>query len=341
MIKLTQPKFWHKRNFASYLMLPFSFIYFILCFLRNIKAGLFGKIKLPAKLVVCVGNLNVGGSGKTQVVIWLCKKLSKKYKILVVSKGFGGSFSACEFLGSISSPYFVGEESRQIFDETGVEVLVTKDIRIINEKILSLRPELKPDLIITDDFMQNPYFHKDIKITVVDGSRDFENRFLIPAGSFREIINFHETDLCVALKNKGEKIKSNIASRISTNEYEADILVHPSFSGKIDLSSNYYAFAGIGNFNRFLSTLKNLKVCVSKSREFPDHYRYTKEELLGLIKFSEDNGLNLITTRKDYIKITHILNDEDTRKILVIDVEIEVKYGEEIVEFIEKKLKNA
>lgn len=347
LIKLTQPKFWHKKNFISYLILPFSFIYFILCFLRKIKAYIFGIKKLPARLVVCVGNITAGGSGKTQIVIWLCKKLSSKYKILVVSKGFGGSFCLCEFVNSNSSPYFVGEEAKQIFDDARVMTLVTKDARIISEKILALSHDLRPDLIITDDFMQNPYFHKDIKITVIDGSRDFENRFLIPAGPFREISGLHKTDLCITLKNKGEKVKSNIASEICRknypenycNNYEADILVcttdDAKIGAKIDKSEKYYAFAGIGNFERFLDTLRIEGICVSDFKEFSDHYRYTKDDLLELIEFSEKNKLRLITTRKDYTKILHILPDDFAKKFLAIDVEINIKCGEGIIEFIE------
>jgi tetraacyldisaccharide 4'-kinase len=339
MIKLTQPKFWHKKNIISYLMLPLSVIYFILCGLRKIKILLFGKIKLPAKLVVCVGNLTAGGSGKTQVVIWLCKKLSHKYKILVISKGFGGTFDSCEFVNSDSSAYFVGEEARQIFDETGVMVLVTKDIRIIYEKILSLSQNLRPDLIITDDFMQNPHFHKDIKITVIDGNRNFENRFLIPAGSFREIIEFHKTDMCITLKNKCEKVRSDIASKICcNNKYEAEILVRRDIDDKIDKSRKYCAFAGIGNFDRFLETLRGEGICVSNSHEFPDHYRYTKNDLFKLIEFSENNDLRLITTRKDYTKILHVLSDQDIAKFSVIDVEINLENAEKFVEFIEKRL---
>jgi len=320
MIKLLYPEFWQKRNAIAYLLLPLSLIYRLLGFLRRTFAN---PIKLPAK-VICVGNCSVGGTGKTQIVMYLANLLkAKNVNFVIVTKAYGSNLKNATIVHAEHTASEVGDESI-ILAKHG-NVIATKHIK----EIVPLIDELKPTVIIIDDFLQNPYFHKNITIVSVDSKRLFGNGFLIPAGPLREYPHkaLSSTDLIFLVGNKYDEIPSSLVPYI-------DKLIHAQItvSGNIDKTKNYFAFSGIGNPERFFTTLKNHGLNIVGYKIFPDHYNYLQPDLENLYLLARANNATLITTRKDYVKI----NNQDN-KIVCLDVELSTNNPDLLYEKIFKK----
>lgn len=287
MIKLYYPKFWQTKNILSYILLPFGYIYLLLGKIRKIFAN---PIRFKAH-VICIGNATIGGTGKTQLVIKLAQEFSaRNINFIIICKGYGGKNTHYSLVSGTSSPFDVGDEALELHGY-GVTFSVPK-----LEYIPEIIAKYKPDIVLMDDGMQNPNFIKDFIIMTVDGMRGFGNEFPIPAGPMRcdveEAFNLTNAIVCVDGNIKIDSKK-------------------PLFSAKICAKQNlksgkYYAFAGIGNPQKFFDTLKDAGATLIKEQIFPDHYNYSKNEILELMSIAKKLGAKLITTRKDYVKIKHI-----------------------------------
>jgi len=189
VIKLTYPTFWSKKNILSSLLIAFSWIYQILGILRRI---LVKPVKLQC-FVICIGNISVGGTGKTQVVAWLAKKLREKNcNFLIVTKGYNSNLRGAKLVEPPDLASAVGDESK-LLSEYG-QVLAAVSIK----HALPIIENLKPDVIIFDDGMQNPGFLKDLTIVVIDAIRNIGNGRIFPAGPFMCL----RTCLCVSTRRE-------------------------------------------------------------------------------------------------------------------------------------------
>ncbi|MCC8468008.1 MAG: tetraacyldisaccharide 4'-kinase [Rickettsia endosymbiont of Eriopis connexa] len=320
MIKLLYPEFWQKRNIIAYLLLPISLIYQFLGYLR---ASLARPIMLPAK-VICVGNCSVGGTGKTQIVIYLANLLkTKNVSFVIITKGYGSKLENAAIVNARHAALDVGDESI-ILAKYG-SVIATKNIK----EILPLIKELKPDVIIVDDFLQNPHFYKDFTIVSVDSQRLFGNGFLIPAGPLRQYPNkaLDAADLIFLVSSHQDNIP-NILTPYVNKLINAQIVP----SNNIDKTKNYFAFSGIGNPERFFSTLKNYGLNITGYKNFPDHYNYLHADLENLYSLAKEHNATLITTRKDHIKLNDLNNN-----IVCLDVELSINNLDLLNEKIFKK----
>lgn len=320
MIKLLYPKFWQKRNIIAYILFPISLIYQFLGFLRHVMAR---PIILPAK-VICVGNCSVGGTGKTQIVMYLANLLkTQNIDFVIVTKAYGSNLKEATIVKAEHDALRVGDES-VILAKYGT-VIATKNIK----QILPLIRELKPSIIIVDDFLQNPYFHKDITIVSVDSQRLFGNEFLIPAGPLREYPNraLSVADLIFLVGNNSDEIPPSLAS-YANKLIQAQIIV----SSDIDKNKNYFAFSGIGNPERFFLTLKNYGLNIVDYKIFPDHHNYLQADLENLYLLAKTNNATLVTTRKDYVKI-----GDSSDIIICLDVELSINNPDLLYEKIFKK----
>ncbi len=284
MIKLIYPKFWQTRTIVSYILYPLSFIYRLLAYIRKIFAK---PIKFPCK-VVCVGNATVGGTGKTQIVQYIAKYLkSQNINFLIVTKGFGSNLTKYKLVDNKDNYLDVGDESIML-SQCG-SVVATKKISYISDLI----QELKPEILIVDDFLQNPNFYKDCIILSVDQTRLFGNGFFFPAGPLREnpnkLMAKADAIIEVGLENK----------KSTENKFYAKI----GGTLKWNLADSYFIFCGIGNPDRFLATLQNEGLKIIGSKIYPDHHDYNDTDILFLQAQSIKHKAMLITTRKDYIKI--------------------------------------
>jgi tetraacyldisaccharide 4'-kinase len=299
LFKLTQPKFWYKKNIISYILLPFSFIYIGIINLRKFYYQLFSKQKFPIPIIV-VGNITVGGTGKTPLVIYLAELLkSKGYRPGIISRGYGGK--------SKNHPLFVTSESR--VEETGDEALLIMQrtkcpVAIAPKRITAINMQLAKEncnIIISDDGLQHYAMPRDIEIAVIDAELGFGNNFCLPAGPLREPLK--------RLKHVDFVIK-NCNTNLAENEYDMTLepvvfynLKNPQITKKIDEFKNQtvHAFAGIGNPNRFFQTLRQLGLNVIE-HAFPDHYVFQPADFLLKNEI-------IIMTEKDAVKCDKIANE--------------------------------
>lgn len=322
MIKLLYPKFWQTKNIITYLLLPFSWIYFFTSYIRKIIAC---PIRFPCK-VICVGNITIGGTGKTQVVAFLANSLkAKNVNFLIVTKAYGSELKDAVLVNSNHTALEVGDESVMLL-EYGV-VIAAKKIRYIKPFI----DKLKPAVIIVDDSMQNPNFYKDFVILTVDADRLFGNEFLIPAGPLRQYPKqaIEKADLIVSVGSNNDNINHSLLNDVRDKLFQAQIIP----SKEIDKTKKYLAFSGIGNPQRFFSTLENYGLKLLGYKIFPDHHPYSNEDLEFLANQAKQNNAYLITTRKDYVKI-------DTNKLPMIccDVNLSISKKQQLIDLIYEKI---
>jgi len=324
VIKLTYPSFWSKRNIVSWLLIAFSWIYQLL---GNLRKLLVKPVKLPC-FVICIGNISVGGTGKTQLVAWLAKNLRKKNcNFLIVTKGYNSNLRGAKLVEPLDLPSDVGDESKML-SEYG-QVLAAKSIKYA----LPIINDLKPDVVIFDDGMQNPGFFKDLTIVVLDTIRNIGNGRIFPAGPLRESVQsaINRSDIVIMIGNELCPNFSLLQRITSSNKpfFKSKI----QLVGNIDTSKNYYAFTAIGDPDRFFRLLNENGINVLATKAFPDHHNYSIEEITALVKEADKQTLFLLTTKKDYVKIS------DHTKMLCAEVTLTFDKEEELFQLIYEKIK--
>lgn len=250
---------------------------------------------LAGKKIVVVGNITVGGSGKTPLVIRLCRVLHQAgLRPGVVSRGYGRSSRKMMDVGPDSSASDTGDEPLVIARRTGAPVVVSAD-RCAGARHLFARGV---DVVITDDGLQHHRLPRSIEICVVDGEREFGNGMLLPAGPLREPVGrLNEVDFVVI--NGSEPLGS-------LDEKAVRMLFVPgllySLSGEETWRLSQFAgcrvnaLAGIGNPERFFKTLEQGGLQLKK-HVFPDHHVYSASDFSSL-----EPGWPTIMTEKDAVK---------------------------------------
>lgn len=313
MVKLVYPKFWSSKGVIPILLTPLSWLYVSLGFFRKILTR---PIKLDAK-VICVGNITVGGAGKTQIVESLAKYYKEQNKnILIITKGYGSSLKGAKLVEKTDIAQDIGDESKLLSEIA--PVIAAKKIQYA----LPLIQEIKPEIIIFDDGLQSPNFIKDCKIIVIDNLRGIGNGKIFPAGPLRLRADtaIKECDVIIAIGNH-DCLDSTVIKNAENNN-------KPVFKAKIKLVSalkntEYFAFSAIGHPEKFFSTLANNGADIKKTRTFPDHHQFTEDEILKLKNIAKKLNYTLITTKKDYVKI-HNAEDIDCA---IVEIVFENKEG--------------
>ncbi len=324
MIKLTYPSFWSKKNIISSLLIAFSWIYRLLGSLRKL---LVKPVKFPC-FVICIGNISVGGTGKTQLVAWLAKNLRKKNcSFLIVTKGYNSNLCRAKLVEPLDIAADVGDESKLLSDYG--QVLAVKSIKYA----LPIIKDLKPDVVIFDDGMQNPGFFKDLTIVVIDAIRNIGNGRIFPAGPLRESVQsaINRSDIITMVGNELCPNFSLIQTITSSGKpfFKSEI----QLVGNIDTSKNYYAFTAIGDPDRFFRLLRENGINVLATKAFPDHHNYSIEEINTIVKEAAEKDCLLLTTKKDYVKIS------DHTKIVCAEVTLNFDKEEELFQLIYEKIK--
>ena len=295
MIKLKYPGFWTSDNITSFLLTPISWLYRLGGVIRKYMIK---PIALPG-YVICIGNVSVGGGGKTQIVKYLAKHLSADYKILIITKAYGSDLKQPKLVHDRDTAQEVGDESKLLAQYA--TVLATKSLASSLEIIKNFAPEV----IIFDDGLQNPSFIKNFSIIAIDSDRGFGNGRIFPAGPLRQ-------NLETAVKAADAIILSGQQTKISAQQ-----LTHyglPVFEAKVHANdlpstqSEYLAFAGISTPENFFNLLKSYGIILKQTINFPDHHAYTEKDIDMLKQLAQQNELELITTEKDYVKLQHILD---------------------------------
>ncbi|MBF2718578.1 tetraacyldisaccharide 4'-kinase [Psychrobacter sp. NG254] len=319
-IETTVTGAWQRKALWLWLLLPISWLYGLITMLRRqaYKIGLLSSYRAPIPIMV-IGNISVGGSGKTPLIIALVDYLQDKgVKVGIISRGYGGDTSQMPALVTLdSSPSVVGDEPCLIVNMTGVAMAVCPNRQQAVTTLLNTYPDLQ--LIIADDGLQHYALQRDIEWIVVDAARGFGNEQLLPTGFLREPMSrlkganviYHEKLETGANDNKGSLPLANCL----TMHLMPDKLQHlwqPESTGanktnakvnnidRPELGSQVHAVSGIGYPQRFFDTLGSLGFEVI-GHAYPDHYDFSLTELLQYRDYP------IVITSKDAVKIRALL----------------------------------
>jgi len=285
-------EYWYQRNLLSLILLPVSWLFRLLVRLRRYlyAVGLLNSTRLPIPVII-VGNITVGGSGKTPLVIALIDMLRQAgYHPGVISRGYGGKAKTWpQQVRPDSDPSMVGDEPVLIAQSCKVPLAVGPDRVFAAQQLLQYND---CDVIISDDGLQHYSLKRDIEIVVVDGVRRFGNGYCLPAGPLREppsrltSVDFVVTNgLAMRMEYPMELVAKNVLN-LATGETR----LLSSFAGQ-----TVHTVAAIGNPDRFFNLLKKNGVDVIP-HPFIDHYSFSKEDL------EFEDGSTVFMTQKDAVK---------------------------------------
>lgn len=284
---------WYADSFASLLLAPLGWLFCALAILRRkaYRLGLLTVERMPVPVIV-VGNITVGGTGKTPLVAWLARFLRQAgYTPGIVSRGYGGrSGNRTQPVGSDSDPAVVGDEAVLLARRSGCRVVVGTD------RVAAARALLEQghcDVIISDDGLQHYRLGRDVEIAVIDGTRRLGNRRCLPAGPLREPVRrLRHVDIVVV---NGAQEEGAYSMRLIGPD--AVNLVDEGLSRSLEefRGAEVHAVAGIGHPVRFFSQLRENGLRAIE-HPFPDHYPYQPEDL------AFTDGSPLLMTEKDAVK---------------------------------------
>jgi tetraacyldisaccharide 4'-kinase len=313
---------WYNKSFWLYILAPFTFVFSALA-----KARRNSYIKNPKKVwdspkpIIVVGNISMGGTGKTPLVKFIANELTKRgFKPGLVSRGYGGKYSGTLEVTPETTYKQTGDEA-QILAKLNVPFFIDKNRSRAARK---LQEKHDVDVIISDDGLQHYAMGRDIEIAVIDGARRLGNGLAFPAGPLREPKSrLSEVDFIVnnGGPTEGDEILMTLspAKFIHLNsgkEYSVD---------KWPMHNQVHAIAGVGNPNRFFDLLLRLGFEFDKN-PFPDHHKYNKRDLYYL------DHLPILMTEKDAAKCKHFKNSK------IWYLTIESKIESQFVDRLEEKL---
>jgi tetraacyldisaccharide 4'-kinase len=287
-MKLKKPKFWDykKPSFFSYLLLPFSII---ISFITRIKS----KPKLSNSKIktICVGNIYIGGTGKTSLAI--------KIKEILVRNNIKACF--------IKKFYPNQTDEQRLLGKNGT---LFSDLK----RITSLDKAISKgfEFAIFDDGLQDSSIKYDMEIVCFNNINWIGNGLTLPSGPLRESINnlkFYENiflngneENLISIKKQIKKINPNM--NINSGIYT------PLNIDEFDKNQSYLAFSGIGNHKTFINMLKNSKLKIVNDLEYPDHYQYSKKDFDEIITNAKKYNAHIITTQKDYLRLENFNRNE-------------------------------
>ena len=308
-MKFKKPAFWDlpKSNFFSYLLIPFTFLIVAKNFLSQFsKKEKFSNIK-----TICVGNIYLGGTGKTPLTIKIYeifKKLDKK--VATVKKNYSN------------------QKDEQLLLENKTSLIISNSRK--NAILKGLNENY--DVLIFDDGLQDTKIDYDLKFVCFKTNNWIGNGQIIPAGPLREKISSLKKYDAVILNGKSENL-DNIKEQILN--INSNIKIISSFYKILnikdyDLKSKYLIFSGIGNPRDFKNTLIENKFEIEDELIFPDHFEYTLEDFEKIYNKAKNKGLKIITTEKDYMKIPEKYKNE----IKFLNIELIIEDENKLIELL-------
>ena len=313
---------WYNKSFWLYILAPLTFLFSSLVkarrnsYINNPK-----KVWNSSKPIIVVGNISMGGTGKTPLVKFIASELANRgFKPGLVSRGYGGKYSGTLEVTSETTYKQTGDEA-QILAKLNIPFFIDKNRSRAARK---LQEKHDVDVIISDDGLQHYAMGRDIEIAVIDGARRLGNGLAFPAGPLREPKSrLSEVDFIVnnGGPTEGDEILMTLspAKFIHLNsgkEYSVD---------KWPMHNQVHAIAGVGNPNRFFDLLLRLGFEFDKN-PFPDHHKYNKRDLYYL------DHLPILMTEKDAAKCKHFKNSK------IWYLSIESKIESQFIDKLEEKL---
>ncbi len=281
-------KSWYHPFGVSWLLLPLLPIFWLIAKLRRIayQTGLLKVYRAPVPVVV-VGNISVGGNGKTPMVLWLVDYFQQQGKqVGVVSRGYGGQLKGPLLVTSSHSPADVGDEPALIVKRTQVPLAIGAKRADAIKLLTAKYPEL--DVVISDDGMQHYAMARDVEICIVDAKRQFGNGMLMPVGPLRETKARIKSTDCVIYngEHSGDYYTLKTTGFFNVADDQA----------ATESITAAHAISAIGNPERFEASVEALGVTLTSRHHFSDHHAYTPEDLS---LFSDDP---VVMTEKDAVK---------------------------------------
>ena len=307
-MNLKKPKFWDKQepNFFSYILIPITIFFKIIVSLKPKS-----KIKIKDIKTICVGNIYLGGTGKTSLAIKIKEILTKKnIKTCFVKKFYTNQFDEQNLLKSYGRLF------------------------VANKRIDALNQAVKENytVAILDDGLQDYSINYDMSLVCFNTINWIGNGMTIPSGPLRESLNVLKNynniflngvnEDTLEIEKKALKINPNI--NIHKSKYI------PKNLNEFNINNNYLVFSGIGNHKTFISMLKEHKFKIIKDLEFSDHYNFTDRDLDKIINLAETLNCKVVTTEKDYYR----LDEKYHENIKFIKSELKLNDEEKLVKIL-------
>ena len=308
-----KPKFWDKKKFPSLislLLLPISLIVVIKNYYENSKL----KKNFYDFRTICVGNIYIGGTGKTPLVNNLANHFKKKFKTFIIKKGYSSHLDEKQLLES---------NHKVIFEKT-------------RELSLLKAEQEKAEIIIFDDGLQEKTINYDLKIVCFNSLKLDGNGLVIPAGPLRERLNSIKNYDIILINGNTNKESKNFIDKIKNINPNIRIFTAkyvPKNFSKLK-KKKFFIFSGIGNPHTFSDTLKNMKIKFYGYKKFPDHFEYKESDLQKLKELAKLKGCELLTTEKDYLR----LKKSFRKNINFLKVELVIDQEKKFYKYLKEKL---
>ena len=314
-MNLHKPKFWDFKepNYLAYLLLPLTLI---------LKTNIFFSKFYPKKKfknirTICIGNIYIGGTGKTPITLKLYQLLKNINYNVVNAKKY----------------YLKQKDEYEILKNKSKIISLKKRDEIIKHAI-----KKKFELIIFDDGLQEKTIDYDLKFVCFDSKNWIGNGLLIPSGPLREEINSLKKYDGVFLKVTDKNIDLNkiklIIKNINPQIEIFDSYVKIKNIERLSLSNKYLIFSGIGNSSSFREILENNDFNIHEEKIFTDHYIYKNQDIRKILEIAKYKDLKILTTEKDFIKVPDDLKSE----INYIEIDLEIPEKEKLIKFIKSKI---
>jgi len=320
-MKIKKPLFWdnERLSFLSILLLPFTIIVILSNILKKIQNH---HNKSTHIKTICVGNIYVGGTGKTPLAVELHRIFKKlKRKTVFIKKFYNESID------------------EQILLEKEGPCISTKNGRLNALKIAILK---KFNLAIFDDGLQDKSVDYNLRIVCFNKQKFIGNGFLIPAGPLREsIVSLKGYDV-VFLNGYGNNVKKKISKikKINKKIKIFETTYRLIKEKKVNKKDKFVAFAGIGTPENFKKTLNSHGFNVTKFLSYPDHYNYSDLDIKKIIKIAKSCKAKVLTTEKDFLRIknNNQLKNDKINQIKFLKMKLEIKNEKKFINYLNSKI---
>ena len=307
-MKLIKPKFWKTKNFISLILYPLSAVTFLINFLKKFSIKKTFEIK-----TICIGNIFIGGTGKTSLAIEINELLRNKFRTVFIKKNYKNQIDEINLLNNKGK--IISSSNR--------------------EDALLAASKKKYQVAILDDGLQQKNINYNLRIACFNSEYGLGNEFTLPAGPLRENLSVIKNYDLIFLN--GEKNNKKILSKFKSINKDLKIFegkYKPLNLNKFNLKKKYLMFCGIGNPHEFEQTLIKYKFNVSKKIIFPDHHKFSNIDLKKLNYNASRDNLTLITTEKDFFR----LNKAQRKNIKFLKIKLEIKNREKLKKILISKL---
>jgi tetraacyldisaccharide 4'-kinase len=309
-----------EHNWIKVILTPLSWLYGLVTGIRNLlyDQNIFNTQKVK-QFTISIGNLTVGGTGKTPMTEYLVRLLSPIHQTAILSRGYGRKTKEFLLANYSTTAHDIGDEPKQYFEKFGDQVAVAVCEKRVNGAIQLARLQPEISLILLDDAFQHRAIGQDLKLLLNDYNRPFYMDLPFPAGRLRETRNgAKRADAVIVTKCPAdiqEEEKAQIVANIRRYT-KIDVPIFFSFIryadpinylGEAATLKNVKLVAGIANPQTFVTHLRS-QTNVVEEIIFPDHHNYTPDDLEGLIKYLK-NDTFVVTTEKDMVKLKPLVEE--------------------------------